>query len=202
MRSDLPAGCRHVCHVLCVYIDAKAGVILPMFTPSLTQLARDTGLSRRTIMRHLAVAERKGWVIRKRPPPAKARKEHARTRYTIRIPDLGTAGLLASDIKSPELGTQDPEARDTMTHDSSRSSWSSDAEVIETIIDAIRQVSGTTVSADWAERVADQVLGARDTTIARNPAAFARSAILKAPPTVYKPTPQPPRFTATGGFTK
>jgi len=211
LRSTLPPGWRHVMHVLATYVDQDAGGILPQFQPSLTQLARDTGLHRRTIMRHLTGLERLAWVTRQRPDPADARRKHARTHYAIHIgrspqfpqagdsmsPDLGTHDRLSRDDTRPELGTPRREARDPRPHQSSRSSRSTGGE-IEAIIRAIRIRSGRTASRDWAERIRDQILGARDNI--HDPIAYLTRVITTAPPDTYAPTPQPPRFTAEKGF--
>lgn len=208
LRSELPPGCRHLVHVLCTYVDAEAGVILSKFQPSITQLARDTGRNRRTIIRYLAVLERWEWITRKRPTKADQRKKHARTQYTVRIGkspqagDITSPGLVtespgASDGMSPELVTPRPEARGAMPHQSSRSSRSSTAE-IEAVIEAIKGSTGKTVDERWAARVADQILGARDRV--RDPAAVIHATIRRAPRDTYLPTPAPPRFTKARGF--
>lgn len=205
--SDLPAGCRHLCHVLCIRIDAQAGAILAAYQPSLNDLARDTGRDRRTIMRYLVVLERRGWVLRKRPAPELARRQHLKTQYTIRIPDfpqardnappgLGTARQGASDTRPPELGTGSPQARGTVPHRSSESSMSSGAD-LETIIKTICEKTGTTVTAEWAARVREQILGARDI---RRSQTYLRKVIMGAPPDTYLPTPAPPKFTKDQGF--
>ena len=66
------------------------------------------------------------------------------------------------------------------------------------MIEAISEKAGITVSAEWAARVAGQVLGARGGI--RDPARYVRRVILAAPPDTYIPTPTPPRFTKEKGF--
>ena len=200
LASDLPPGCRHLCHVLCVRIDAQAGRILAAYQPSLTELARDTGRDRRTIMRYLTFLERRGWVIRARPRAELARRLHQRTQYAMRIPDypqardttppeLGTPRREASGSMPPGLGTGSPEAGGTMPHKSSGSSGSSGAD-LDVIIKTIWGKAGITVTHEWAERVREQILGARDI---RNSAAYLRRAIETAPKETYVPTAIPPR---------
>lgn len=196
-------------HVLCCYIDQESGVILPRFTPSLRELARDSGLHRRTIMRYLNGLEGLAWVTRRRPSPHDARTRQARTNYLIHI---GQNLPQPSDSQPPDLGTQDPGSRDSMPSDlgtaslgsrgsvtpkSSMSSKSS-REEISAVIEAIKARAGITVSEEWADRVAGQVLGARDRV--RDPVAVLRAVIGKAPRDTYAPTPQPPRFTKEKGF--
>jgi hypothetical protein len=205
----MPAGWRHLCHVLCTYVDLDAGVILPRFQPSLTQLARDSGLHRRTIMRHLNHLEAHGWVTRKRPNPDDARKKQARTQYAIFIgrnpqprdippSDLETGDPGARDGVPSDLGTGSPVSGGGEPHQSSTSSRSSRDEEIDVVIDAIRARAGVTVTRQWAGRVAEQILGARDRV--RDPAAVLRAQIGRAPRDTYAPTPAPPRFTKAKGF--
>lgn len=211
LRSALPPGWRHLIHVLCTHVDEDAGVILPQFQPSLTKLASETGLHRRTIMRHLNGLERHGWVGRLRPSPADARTKHARTQYSVNIgrnpppqagdassPELGTEGPVAGGTAPSELGAGNPVSRGGMPLRSSMSSKSSGGVEIEAVIEAIREKTGSTVTAEWAARVAEQVLGAREDI--RDRVAYLRTVIRAAPADTYRQTPQPPRFTKAKGF--
>jgi hypothetical protein len=190
LASTLPPGCRHLMHVLCVRIDAEAGLILPSYQPSLTDLARDTGRNRRTIMRYLDVLEYRGWVIRTRPATQLARQLHRRTQYALPFPplypqaanELGAPGSQARDTTAPGLGTPDPEARGVAAHRSSVSSGSS--EELAAVTKAIADTTGVTVSSEWAERVRVQILGNRTV---RHPQAYLRKVIRKAPPGTYLP---------------
>ena len=198
LASDLPSISRHLIHVLCIRIDAETNTILAAYQPSLSDLARDIRRDRRTVMRYLNVAEQGGWIIRTRPTPDQARRLHRRTAYRIRIPDgypqardgmppgLGTSSHRARDGMPPGLGAGSPEARGTAPRRSSRSSGSS----IDAIIKAICEKTGVTVTPEWAERVREQILGARDIA---HPEAYLRRAIDAAPPETYIPhdTPAP-----------
>jgi hypothetical protein len=206
-KSELPAGWRHVERVLCEYVDADAGKILPLWQPSLTQLARDTGLHRRTVMRYLAGLEKLGWVVRRRPSVSDARTKHARTQYAVQVgrdyPQASdskpSVPEMAGDSAPPELGTTNPISRGTAPRKSSRSSRSCGDTEINAVIDAVRARAGVTVTEEWAERVVGQIIGARDKV--RDPVAVIHAVISKAPRDTYAPTPQPPRYTATKGFT-
>jgi len=57
------------------------------------------------------------------------------------------------------------------------------------IIKAIWEKAAVTVTADWAARVREQILGARDI---RNPGAYLRRTITTAPRDTYVPAPTPP----------
>jgi hypothetical protein len=200
LASSLPAICRHLVHVLCVKVDAQAGIILSIYQPSLRDLARETGWSRRTIIRKLAVLEKQGWIIRDRPPPELARREHRRTRYTILIPNpqardstapgLAPGSPVARDGTPPGLVPAEPEARDSTAPGSSVSSRSSEPELV-VIIETIQKRDGVTVDQAWARRVLEQITGGREI---RHPAGYVRRVILAAPPGTYSPTPQPPAY--------
>lgn len=60
------------------------------------------------------------------------------------------------------------------------------------MIEEIRTKTGTTVTAEWAARVAEQVLGARQDI--RDRVAYLRTVIRAAPAGTYGQTPQPPPF--------
>jgi hypothetical protein len=200
LASKLPAICRHLVHVLCVKVDAQTGAILSIYQPSLGDLARETGWSRRTVIRKLAVLEKQGWIIRDRPPPELARSRHLRTRYTLLIPnpqarDSTPPGLapdspVPRDGTLPGLGPDQPEARDSPAPRSSVSSRSSQSE-LDAVIETIQKRDGKTVDHDWARRVLEQITGGREI---RHAAAYVRRVILAAPPGTYSPTSQPPAY--------
>ena len=200
LASKLPAICRHLVHVLCVKIDAQAGAILAVYQPSLSDLARETGWSRRTVIRKLARLEKEGWIIRDRPPPELARSRHLRTRYTILIPNpqardstlpgLAPGSPVPRDGTRPGLGPPEPEARDSAAPRSSVSSTSSESE-LDAIIETIKKRDGKTVDQVWARRVLEQITGGRQI---RDQAAYVRRVILAAPPGTYSPTSQPPAY--------
>ena len=188
-------------HVLCIRIDAQAGAILAAYQPSITDLARDVARNRRTVTRDLNVLEGGGWVTRKRPPAELARRLHSRTQYALHIPasypqardtaplGLGADSPEARDTAPLGLGAQSPEARGHTPRRSSGSSGSSDAD-LDVIIKAIWGKAGVTVTHEWAARVREQILGARDI---RNPAAYLRQAIENAPADTYIPHDGPPK---------
>lgn len=60
-NSDLKPSARHVLSALAAYMDHRG-----VAWPSLTTLARDTGLVRRSVYRSLAEAEAEGWIERER----------------------------------------------------------------------------------------------------------------------------------------
>lgn len=95
-ESDLGTGARVVLYALANYMD-KRGVAWP----SLTTLARDTAMQRRSIYRALDEAEAAGWVVRERGQGPKGSGGHP-TLYRSAVPKVG------GDAMSPpsEVGTE------------------------------------------------------------------------------------------------
>lgn len=100
--SDLPPLGRLVALALLTRADAESAVIPVQFSPSLALLARDTGLSRASVKRHLNGLESSGWLSRGRHRRAAA--DHKPTTYRLRVPDAGarpTESLGAQRAKAP-----------------------------------------------------------------------------------------------------
>lgn len=87
-RSNLPSTARLIMFVLSDMAEAKTGVIPERMTPSLRDLARETGLGESTIKTQLLLLEELGWLVRSRPN-AKAQGRYATTAYRLQI---GSAG--------------------------------------------------------------------------------------------------------------
>jgi len=81
----LPAPSRLIMLVLSDIADAGTAETPPKWTPSLTQLASESGLSLATVKRHLASLEAEGWLIRIRPTEQE-RVQGGRTRYRLCVP--------------------------------------------------------------------------------------------------------------------
>lgn len=105
VESDLPAPARLILMMLLRRCDADTAVIPERHSPSLTDLARDTGLDRSTVRRHLDPLEVGGWVVRDRPTTAAARSAGERTQYRLVIPPRGTAPLGAESPVGAENTT-------------------------------------------------------------------------------------------------
>jgi DNA-binding transcriptional ArsR family regulator len=84
--STLPAPAKLIMLVLADVADVGTAEIPPNRTPSLTVLARETGLGRSTVAAHLAALEEAGWVVRDRPETAEALGQYERTRYQLKVP--------------------------------------------------------------------------------------------------------------------
>lgn len=108
LRSDLPAPARQVVLTLCVRADFRSGVVPEEHTPSLSDLASDTGLSRATVANHLNTLEALGWVERSRPDVVKARAEGARTGYRVMIGGSPGDGLVQEPDHTPSPGDGPP----------------------------------------------------------------------------------------------
>lgn len=86
--SDLPAPSRLIMFVLSDIADAGTAEIPERHTPSLTVLARETGLGRSTVAEHLAALEEGGWLDRLRPDVTAARLRGDRTCYRLLAPKV------------------------------------------------------------------------------------------------------------------
>jgi DNA-binding transcriptional ArsR family regulator len=94
--STLPAPAKLIMLVLADVADVGTAEIPPNRTPSLTVLARETGLGRSTVTTHLRALEAAGWIVRTKPTTAEALGQYERTRYQLRVPASEPA--LADDL--------------------------------------------------------------------------------------------------------
>lgn len=107
LTSDLTPPERLVALALLALAEANNAVVPPQYTPSLTRLQAMTGQSLATVKRALNGLEKAGWVVRKRPDPAKARADKERTRYALKVPKGSRpTESLARPTESLELGSQ------------------------------------------------------------------------------------------------
>jgi hypothetical protein len=86
LAAELPGPSVALMLALCTRIYADLGIIPPANQPSLNRLAADVGYDRSTVMRHLTLLERAGWLTRIRPPVHLARTLHATTNYAMHVP--------------------------------------------------------------------------------------------------------------------
>lgn len=85
--SNLTPPSRLIMLTLSDIADAATAEIPEQWTPSLTDLTRETGLARSTVADHLTLLEKEGWIQRHRPDVAAARLRGDRTRYRLTIPE-------------------------------------------------------------------------------------------------------------------
>jgi hypothetical protein len=85
-ESALDPPGRQLILTLLTWADHDTAMIPAAYTPSLTTLAKATGLSRSTVKTWLNLLEVVGWVARWRPDPQAAHRVKARTRYALRVP--------------------------------------------------------------------------------------------------------------------
>lgn len=104
--SDLSPQERLIALTLLAMSDAKNAIVPAQYTPSLSRLQLMTGLSLATVKRALNVLEERGWVVRRRPDPVKARVEKERTCYRLKVPEAGLTESLAGLTESLGLGSQ------------------------------------------------------------------------------------------------
>ena len=86
--NELPVV-RHLILTLLIRVDGETGVIPEQFTPSLTDLENETGLSRSTVAKHLNGAESRGWLVRQRVAGRP-------TTYALHVPSSPSHGLEGS----------------------------------------------------------------------------------------------------------
>jgi DNA-binding MarR family transcriptional regulator len=210
LASGLPSTSRYRMLVLCTRCDGGSATIPAKYQPSLTRLVRLSGLARSTVCIHLRILERRGWLIRHRPTARDARTKHHRTHYTLRIPELVRS---VDGPPSPEDGSElvrppskaGPDGGRTSslsTHSSSAARSEEDdahqmtpkeVAVVLKITETLRDVAPRNAAAhtpDWARKVAQSIEGGT-----RNRPAYVET-VIRANPSAYLPTPEPPRFRA------
>lgn len=205
--SALPPTARLVALTLATWADADSGLIPVKFTPSLTTLARATGLDRSTVRRQLLVLERDLWVARLPPDPAKARAEKARTRYRLTTPARGTTPLappVSRGTTPLELGAQNTTARGTTPPNPYRSNTSPSQEPKMTSDDEDRALAVFSTSHPGREREALRTAmrwyEATKGKPCDNPAAYFGSwTIEDRADKIRLPKPAKPRCTTCGG---
>jgi hypothetical protein len=104
--SDLPAPSRLIMLTLSDMADAATAEIPERHTPSLTELARQTGLGRSTVAQHLLSLEEAKWVVRDRPEVAAARANGERTCYRLSVP---AGAPVVQEPDQPDDANQDEE---------------------------------------------------------------------------------------------
>lgn len=91
-RSDLTAPQRLILLVLLTLVDVATGVVPAERSPSYTTLAKDTGLSRRSVVDGVKQLERSGWLIVRAPARADQLSKRARNEYVVQVPPATGAG--------------------------------------------------------------------------------------------------------------
>lgn len=203
-RARCHPSVRHLLLTLLVHLDREAGVILPQYQPSITQLAREMGTDRRTTSRRIRRAMAAGWLTRQSPSKHDARTKHARTHYTLQYPPgyphargvsphgLGAMPPVARGRMPPELGAPLQQARGDLPHESSPHLQSPARDGLGAVVTAIRERTGKAVSEEWAARVVDDITGARGSI--RQPIAYAVRVIRGAPADAYVPHDTTPGY--------
>jgi hypothetical protein len=106
-RSRLSAPAKLVMLILADVADVGTAEVPSHRTPSLTVLAREAGLSRSTVAKHLSDLERDGWVVRARPSTAEALGSWERTRYQLQVP-ASEASADAELVREPDEASATP----------------------------------------------------------------------------------------------
>lgn len=189
VSSDLRPGPRHVLHVLAMRIDKDRFVIPARWQPTVTDLARDMGCDRATVMRRLNRAESAGWLLIQRPSQYDARTKHARNRYTPRFPEQVAESTAAGSGTQPAQVEKDTGAGSGTLLQSSQSSVSSDLDVI---IEAIQARTGRTVERSRAAVIRHELLGKAKGTVRKTGPYLASAVQRESEPARWLPTYTPP----------
>lgn len=193
--SDLGPSSRLLMLVLLTTCDTRTGIVPLAHTPSLTILARDSGLNRVTVQRHLRALERQGWLRRCRPPIAEARARHARTGYHVQTPGLDAPGTQARCVVHLGLdapGTRGLDAPRTSDQTDSQTDIRSADPLTLFVIGRVLELTGQEISPREAVRGIEQKLNGQRP---RDRTAYLAK-IIANDPRWWLPTPTPPRFEA------
>jgi DNA-binding MarR family transcriptional regulator len=101
LSSELPWPARYLALVLLTRADAKTAAIPATYSPSLSTLLAETGMSHAALLKYLDLLESEGWLTRRRPSMDDARAKKSRTRYALR---LGRQATVARSPHDLELG--------------------------------------------------------------------------------------------------
>lgn len=203
--ARLRMGGKVVLYGLGAVFDDELGAIPAAWQPSLTELAGWTGMDRATVKRWLRRLETR-WLLRERPDPARARRYHERTNYTVLVPEklgagragagrspapwLGAAGAGAGRSTSQELGAPRAAVDDDFRTSTARETDDYDA-LAGVVIDELRR----DIPREEAAEIARRVLAGRK--IRTTPEMYLRGALQKTPgkwapaPAAHPPAPRP-----------
>lgn len=104
----MPAPSRLIMLTLSDIADSGTAETPPHRTPSLAQLAAETGLGLATVKRHLALLEGSGWIERISPTDAE-RVRRVRTRYRLLIPQGPERALSQGSDRAQYTAQGEPE---------------------------------------------------------------------------------------------
>lgn len=107
--SELPAPARLVMFVLSDVAEVGTAEIPAQRSPSLSVLAKETGLDESTVKRHLCRLEADGWVVRDRPEQKAAQQNYERTRYRLLVP-VGADNTQTTVQDEPSQGAESTDA--------------------------------------------------------------------------------------------
>lgn len=210
-RSGLSAPVLAVLFMLGTYADPDGRNAFP----GEARLAADTGLSARTVRRHLDTARQAGWITRDETSGGRSRGRGLADRYMLTIPHRHVAEAVtaaapptpAASAPTPVDNPPPPDTRDATTGQpcpvppvtsdrppipvpTQRPVTRARAVEHAAVVDILSRATGKVIDHDHAERVVRQVL---DTRTVRNRLAYLRTA-LERDPWQFLPTPIPPRF--------
>lgn len=171
-QSTLPPPSRLIMLTLAERADSKTAVIPDEHTPSLPEIASETGLGEATVKRHLAALEKSGWVRRERPT-AEQMARHVPSSYALAI---GFGGSERAP-ETPEPGAQSepsneiPGAQSEPVGGSERALAGAQSEPPSYISDRNHQNHLTSLPAEAGEESDGTLFPVAETTARESPAA-------------------------------
>lgn len=219
LNSGLPAMSRLLMHTLLTRAHVETAVIAAQHSPSLSELARESGMGRSTVAKTLIALEEQRWIDRQAPAVADARKG-ARTRYRLLV---GLGGSVPGVVHQGDQGSvpgglplvhdvdqgsvpggrkrdpscpSDPSDRSFAEPPTTHKPGSATAGEITAVRKAVFNATGKLVPDDHAVLIVRQLLA--DRPAVRNREAYLTGAIQRdKDPHRFLPTPMPPRYGAS-----
>lgn len=171
-HTKLAPPVRFVFQRLTLRIDWRTGAIPEDDSPSLTDLCDETGYCRTTIRDALYVLEDEGWITRRPPPVALARREHKRTRYQLHYPGSPLHLRSREQYQGPDHVARRREMGERITaakkrHKEAREAaarapdWAARPELVELAAATVLDRTGREISGDDARAAVRAVLGGK-----------------------------------------
>lgn len=197
--SGLPAFARLAALTLLSRADVATCIIPAERSPSLTVLAHDTGLSRRSVMNALNTLESEGWVTRSRDL-ARAIKEKRPTGYRLHIPSRAGDALEQEVPQSTRAGDAPSRAGDALElgHEMHKvrapgalnQNWINTDHLAALAVAEVLRHTGKIITEDDARRGIKIKIDGQQI---RSPKQWLRK-VIASDPVWWLPTPQPPHF--------
>jgi hypothetical protein len=189
LSSGLPWPARHLALVLLTRADAKTAAIPATYSPSLTTLLGETGMSHGALLKYLDLLEAEGWLTRRRPSMDDARAKKSRTRYALRLGHHVTVARSPHDLEQGHHVTTG-QGHHVTTEQTDGPMSEQEREGLSLVAETLELATGKKTSDQDARRA---ITLAVDGRAVRDPARYAVKVIRDdANPRRFLPTPTPP----------